>query len=223
MTAVQSPTLVFLLDVDNTLLDNDHVKEAIADAVEKDIGPERAARFWQLYEVVRRETGYVDFPTTVTRLSGQLGDPSIADQLNNLLQRFPFKDYLYPHALDTIGYLNTLGDAVILSDGDSVFQPFKIKESGIEAAVSGRVLVYVHKEEELEHVFEAYPADHYEAVDDKPRIVSALEKACPTTFTTVLVEQGKYARDAGYAPPPDYVIPAIGDLRGFNREQFLNA
>jgi FMN phosphatase YigB (HAD superfamily) len=139
-----------------------------------------------------------------------------------MLDNFPFRDYLYPHALDTIDYLNTIGEPVILSDGDPTFQPLKISKSGIAAAVHGRVLVVVHKEDELDKVFDRYPAGHYVAVDDKPRIVAALERECPTTFTTVLVEQGKYAEEDHYTPAPDIVVAAIADLRDISRAEFLH-
>ncbi|MDQ2743811.1 MAG: HAD family hydrolase, partial [Chloroflexota bacterium] len=129
---------------------------------------------------------------------------------------------LYPHVLETLAYLKTLGTTVILSDGDSVFQPLKIKESGLAAAVDDHVLVYVHKEQELAKVFAAYPADHYVAVDDKPRILDALERDCPTTFTTILVRQGKYATEADQVSlKPDYAIEHIGELRDFLRDQFF--
>lgn len=217
----QENGIVFLLDVDNTLLDNDKLKSDISDNLERLVGPERAHRFWQLYEQVREEEDYVDYPTTVERMEKEYNDPALGRQLNDLLDRIAFKSYLYPHVLDTIAYLETLGTVTILSDGDSVFQPRKIRESGLEEAVHGNVMVYVHKEQELKHVFARYAARHYVAVDDKPRIVSALERDCPEKFTTILILQGKYARQGELEPKPDYVLPHIGDLRHFTREQFL--
>jgi FMN phosphatase YigB (HAD superfamily) len=216
--AVAQP-LAFLLDVDNTLLDNDAAKTAIAAEVEHLLGSDEAARFWRVYEDVRAEEGFVDFPATVARVSG--GNQAVARQLTRLLYDFPFERYLYPHALEAIAYLNTLGETVVLSDGDQTFQLHKIRESGIAAAVKNRVLIVVHKEDELDRVFAAYPARHYVAVDDKPRIVSALERACPTTFTTILVEQGKYAAEGLSRPLPDIIVPTIGDLREISEEEFL--
>jgi hypothetical protein len=214
--------LVFVLDVDNTLLNNDEAKAGISARVEQLEGPRRAHRFWELYELVRDEKGYVDFPTTVVRLAEEEGDPALRETLSRMLDNFPFRDYLYPHALDTIAYLNSIGEATVVSDGDPAFQPHKIKESGIAEAVNGRVLVVVHKEEELDKVFGAFPARHYVAIDDKPRIISALERYCPTTFTTILVEQGKYAAESRYQPIPDITVASIADVRAITRSEFLH-
>jgi FMN phosphatase YigB (HAD superfamily) len=214
-------TLVFLLDVDNTLLDNDRIKFDLAERIEELIGPERARRFWEIYEEVRHEQDFVDFPTTVSRLAKEYQDPETGRWLNRLLDTWPFRSYLYPHVLETMDYLKRLGKVVILSDGDSVFQPLKIRNSGLEEAADGNVLVYVHKEAELPKVFARYPANHYVVVDDKPRIIAALEQHCPSTFTTVLVLQGKYAHDNAVSPKPDYVTAHIADLRNFTRAEFL--
>jgi FMN phosphatase YigB (HAD superfamily) len=211
--------LVFLLDVDNTLLDNDRLKADLAARIEQAVGRETASQFWDTYEQVRADGDFVDFPETIRRMVEESGDDGLARTLESIVYHVPFKEYLYPHAIETIEYLNSLGEAVILSDGDPVFQPLKIRESGLETAVCGRVLVYVHKEDELPNVFAAYPADHYVMVDDKPRIVSAFEQCCPTTFTTVLVLQGKYAQAADPNPRPDYVIGHIADLRGFSAQE----
>lgn len=215
-------TLTFLLDVDNTLLNNDQLKADVARDLEHRLGPERSARFWALYEEVREDEDFVDYPRTVERLGMEYHDLEMARDLHHLLRTLPFRRYLYPHVLETIAHLTTIGTVVILSDGDTVFQPLKIRESGLEAAVDGHVLIYVHKEDELDAVFAAYPADHYVMVDDKPRILAALERCCPAEFTTVLVSQGKYAHES--APPaPDYVVEHIADLRTFTRPQFFAA
>jgi FMN phosphatase YigB (HAD superfamily) len=214
-------SLAFLLDVDNTLLDNDRLKEDLAAHLDQELDPERAARFWQIYEDVRHQRDYVDYPHTVELFTAEYGDPELGRQVRALLDDIPFARYLYPGALDTIAYLKTLGTVIILSDGDDVFQAYKIKQSGLRGAVDGHVLIYVHKEQELPNVFLAYPAGHYVAVDDKPRIVSALELSCPTEFTTVLVLQGKYALDRDVTPQPDYVVPHIADLQKMTREDFL--
>lgn len=213
--------LVFLLDVDNTLIDNDRLKSDLADRIEQMIGQEKSRRFWEIYEQVRDETEVVNFPETIGRFIARYGDEALRQNLTHLIDVIPFKSYLYPHVLETIAYLKTLGETVILSDGDTVFQPHKIRESGLERAVDGKVLVFVHKEDELPQVFAAYPADHYVAVDDKPRIVSALEELCPSEFTTVLVLQGKYARSETPEPRPDYAVEHVADLRHFSEEQFV--
>lgn len=214
-------TLTFLLDVDNTLIDNDQIKVDIDARLRDAIGSEETSRFWELYEEVRKEEDYVDFPRTVQRMVDEYNDPGLGRRLTELLDSFPFKKYLYPGVFPTLQHLQTLGTTVILSDGDSAFQPHKIQASGLSEAVGQRVLVYVHKEAQLQAVFQKYPADHYVAVDDKPRITSALERECPTLFTTVLVLQGKYAHPDEFEPRPDYVVPHIADLQQFTREQFL--
>ncbi len=216
-----TPALVFLLDVDNTLLDNDRAKEGINAEVKDILGPDGAREFWDLYEQVRADRGYVDFPATVSRMSAGHGGKRTRERLMNMLDSFPFRRYLYPHALDTIAYLATLGEPVVLSDGDPNFQRHKIEASGIGEAVDGRVMVVAHKELELDRVFARFPARHYVAIDDKPRIVSALEKECPSTFTTVLVEQGKYAAETDPGPAPDITVARIGDVREIGQREFL--
>ncbi|HLJ68597.1 MAG TPA: HAD family hydrolase [Chloroflexota bacterium] len=219
--AAHAVSITFLLDVDNTLLDNDGLKDHIAREIVRLAGTASAARFWQMYEAVRSEEDYVDYPTTVRRWAEEVGNPILGRQVNDMLEQLPFTEYLYPHALETIAHLRTLGTVAILSDGDQEFQPLKIRRSGLAAAVEGRVMIFVHKENELPAVFARYPAGHYVAVDDKPRIVSALERLCPVTFTTVLVLQGRYAEAGPSNPPPDLIVSHIGDLRHFGREQFF--
>lgn len=217
----QRTSLVFLLDVDNTLLDNDRLKEDLAEKLQQMLGSERAARFWDLYEEVRRERDYVDYPHTIERWAEEYRDSTMGRRLTELLDNWPFADYVYPHVFETIDHLKSLGTVAILSDGDSVFQPRKIANSGLQKAVDGNVLIYVHKELELPGVFARYPADHYVVVDDKARILSVLERECPSEFTTVLVLQGKYAHPDEYSPRADIVVSRIGDLRTFTREQLV--
>ena len=214
-------SIVFLLDVDNTLLDNDRLKEDLQRRFLGLLGQERSDRFWQIYEEVRRDEDYVDYPLTFKRMAEEQNDPELRTSLETVLEGLQFSSYLYPGVLGMLAYLRTLGTTVILSDGDQAFQPYKIRYSGLERAVDGRVLIYVHKEQELPRVFAHFPADHYVAVDDKPRILAALETECPTTFTTVLVLQGKYAVPGPSTPAPDYVIDRIAALHSFSKERFL--
>ena len=211
--------VVFLLDVDNTLLDNDRLKEHIDTEVVALVGPERARRFWELYEIVRHERDVVDYLETVRRWVVELDDPAGGERLMHMLERLPFRDFLFPHVFATIDHLWTMGIVAILSDGDQTFQRLKIRDSGLEKAVRGNVLITVHKEQELPEVFRLYPAAHYVVVDDKPGILAALERDCPTTFTTILVMQGRYATASEFDPKPDYVVSRIGDVRSFNEKQ----
>ena len=204
--------LVFLLDVDNTLLDNDALKAEIGSRIRALVGRELADRFWDLYEEVRQEKDYVDYPETVSRFIGQYGAAARGAELRAIFDSLPFSRFLYPGVLETIRHLWTLGTVAILSDGDPVFQPQKIKKSGLEDAVKGNVMIFVHKELQLSDVFARYPANHYVIVDDKARILSWLEAKAPATFTTVFVLQGHYAQEGEFQPPPDIAIAHISDL-----------
>jgi FMN phosphatase YigB (HAD superfamily) len=214
--------LVFLLDVDNTLLDNDALKAEIAARIEALVGRQLADGFWELYEEVRRDKDYVDYPETISRFIHKYHAAAKGDRLQAIFDSLPFATFLYPGVLQTLQYLWSLGTAAILSDGDPVFQPQKIKKSGLEDAVKGNVMIYVHKELQLPNVFERYPAKHYVIVDDKARILSVLEANSPVIFTTVFVLQGHYAQEGESQPPPDIVIQRISDLGVLSKEQFMN-
>ena len=204
---------VFLVDVDNTLLDNDQVRVELEVAIIGAVGPARASRFWELYEQVRAELDLVNFPETLERFSRECDDLACLAQVSEVLYPFPFADCLYPGALDAIAHLKSLGTAVILSDGDQLFQRHKIRVAGIEAAVDQQVLVYVHKEQEREDIRRRFPANHYVILDDKPRIHAGMKRAFGAEITTVLVNQGSYARAGqGDGDRADLVIESIGDV-----------
>ena len=214
--------LVFLLDVDNTLLDNDFVKDDLGRRMQGFLPPADGARFWDLYESIRHERDVVDFPLTLERFHDGFKDEPIYNRLCHLLNDYRFDRHLYPHALDTIHHLRTLGQTVVVSDGDTVFQPRKIAEAGITEAVGGQVFIYTHKEKSIAEVVERVPADRYIMVDDKRRILAALKSAYPDRFGTVHVVQGHYAHaDPDLKPEPDLEVPAIADLRAYGKEAFL--
>jgi FMN phosphatase YigB (HAD superfamily) len=219
---VKKDKLVFLLDVDNTLLDNDRLKDDFVLRSRDLLGEVGANRFWQMYEEVRQEEGYVDYPAAARRLDAETGEASASQLLLDMMESTDFAPYLYPEALSTIRHLESLGTPAILSDGDRVFQPLKIRRSGLEAAVEGRVLITVHKESELPRVFERFPADHYVFVEDKPRILSMLAARGSSRFTTVWVLQGHYALEGQCDPPPDYTVRDIGDLFDFKLDDFVS-
>jgi len=207
--------LVFLLDVDNTLVDNDRVAADLKCHLDAAFGPERGGRYWQIYEELRRELGYADYLGALQRYRIEnLRDPRML-ALSLYLTDYPFANRLYPQSLDAIDRLRGWGRVVILSDGDVVFQPRKIYRSGLWEAVEGHVLLYIHKEEMLDDVIAQYPADHYVMVDDKIRILTAMKNAWGARLTTVFVRQGHYAADANTTaayPPADVTIERIGDL-----------
>ncbi len=205
---------VFLIDVDNTLLDNDRVIADLRAALKRDVGEEREQRYWEIFEEHRRELGYADYLGTLQRF--RLEDPHDPSLLaiSSFLVNYPFRDRVYPGALDVLAHLSKWGKTVILTDGDVVFQPLKIERSGLFAAVDGRVLLYVHKEQELDEVERRYPADEYILVDDKIHILSAVKSIWGDRVTTVFPKQGHYALDPDVAkyPAPDFTVNQIADL-----------
>ena len=207
--------VVFLLDCDNTLLDNDLVEDDLRDHLAREFGVESRDRYWAIFEQLRAELGYADYLGTLQRYRlGDLSDPRLL-LMSSFLVDYPFAGRLYPGALDVIRHLQTTGLTVILSDGDVVFQPRKIQRSGLSAAVEGRVLIYIHKEQMLEAVAKRYPARHYFMVDDKLRILSVMKKQWEDRLTTVFPRQGHYALDRKNIiayPPADLTVERIGDL-----------
>jgi FMN phosphatase YigB (HAD superfamily) len=217
--------LVFLLDVDNTLLDNDRVTSDLKRYLENEIGTERQKRYWEIFEQLRSELGYADYLGALQRYRVENPHDMNLLRVSWFLTRYPFANRLYPESLDVVEKLRQWGPAVILSDGDVVFQPRKIERSGLLDVVDA-VLIYVHKEMELEDVERRYPADHYVMVDDKLRLLAAIKSHWGSRVTTVFPRQGHYARDDEAAkryPPADIAIDRIGELLGVDRARLLEA
>jgi len=210
-----SSKVVFLLDVDDTLLDNDRFGADLAAHLQRDFGPDGQARYHAIYESRRTELGYADYLGAAQAFREHCEDEAALLRLSAFLLDYPFADRLYPRALEALAHLARLSTTGILSDGDIIFQPRKIQRSGLWEAVDGRVLVYVHKERMLHAVQRRLPADHYVMVDDKPQLLAAMKRELGTRLTTVFVRQGHYAaaaRDTPFGPPPDRVIDDIGEL-----------
>lgn len=209
--------VVFLLDVDNTLLDNDRVAQDLQLHIEEAVGAECQARYWAIFEQLRAELGYADYLGALQRYRLEHPrDPQIV-AISLFLLNYPFADRLYPRAMEVIDRLRRHGRVVILTDGDAVFQPRKVERSGLWDAVSGHVLIYIHKEQMLDDVEDRYPSRHYVLVDDKRRILTAVKQAWGARVTTVFPRQGHYAHEAGLEaryPPADVTIAGIGDLAG---------
>jgi FMN phosphatase YigB (HAD superfamily) len=206
---------VFLLDVDNTLIDNDRVVEDLMSYLDTNFGRERRDTYKTLFEELRDEVGYADYLGALQRYRMlDIDDPHMLE-ISTFLIDYPFHTRLFPGALDVIRMLSTIGTPVVLSDGDVVFQPRKIKKSGIWDAVGGRVLIYIHKEHKLASMKERFPSAHYVMIDDKVRILHAMKSALGGGLTTIFPRQGHYAKDpkelAKY-PSPDISIDSIGDL-----------
>ena len=216
-----SGDLVFLLDVDNTLLDNDRVKTDIGSAVARLVAADRASRFWSLYEDVRREEGVVNFPETLRRFRRAFPDESRAEDVDRAVLGVPFERYLYPRAMDVIAWLWALGDVAILSDGDRVYQPAKIARAGLLLATRGNVLVYEHKEDHLAEVQRRFPARHYAHIDDRAALLARTKNGLGSRATTIHVRQGHYASEPPSGPPPDLAVDGIADLIGVEPARFV--
>jgi FMN phosphatase YigB (HAD superfamily) len=206
---------VFLFDVDNTLLDNDRVTADLRRHLEAEVGAERARRYWEIFEEIRSELGYADYLGALQRYRLEHPhDPKLV-AVSSFLIRYPFANRLFPGSIDAVERVQQWGPAVILSDGDVVFQPHKVFRSGLYEVFNGNVLIYIHKEEELADVEQRFPAEHYVVVDDKLRILSAIKNIWRSRVTTVFVRQGHYAHDpkvlAQY-PAADVSIERIGEL-----------
>jgi len=215
--------IVFLFDVDNTLLDNDRVTADLKHHLEMEVGHEGAQCYWNHFEQLREELGYADYLGALQRYrSENPHDPRLL-MVSRFLIDYPFADRLFPNSLDVVERVKKWGPAVILSDGDVVFQPLKVERSGLFDAVNGNVLIYVHKEQELDDVTERFPADHYVMVDDKLRILAAIKKIWGRRVTTVFVRQGHYALDQKILatfPAADASIERIGDLLNHDPANF---
>ena len=207
--------VVFLLDCDNTLLDNDRVAEDLRDHLAREFGSASRDRYWAILEQLRGELGYVDYLGALQRYRLEDISDTRVLLMSSFLVDYPFASRLYPGALDVIRHLRTWGLTVILSDGDVVFQPRKIQRSGLWAAVEGRVLIYIHKEQMLDPVAARYPARHYVMIDDKLRILAMIKKVWRDRVTTVFPRQGHYAHDRHTLtvyPAADLTVERIGDL-----------
>ena len=216
--------IVFLVDCDNTLLDNDRLQADLRDHLARQNGADSRDRYWAIFEALRSELGYADYLGALQRYRlGDMNDPRLL-LMSSYLVDYPFADRLYEGSLAAIAHLRRLGPTVILSDGDVVFQPRKIQRSGLWDAVDGRVLIYIHKEQMLDAVAQRFPARHYVMVDDKLRILAAMKDAWGDRLTTVFARQGHYAFDPGNVaayPPAELSVDRIGDLGNHALAAFL--
>lgn len=213
----QTHEIVFLFDVDNTLLDNDHVVADLGAYLDKQFGHERREHYFAIFEELRQQLGYADYLGALQRYRiAHPTDPGLL-KVSSFLVDYPFANRLFPNSLDAVAHCQKWGPAVVLSDGDVVFQPRKVERSGIYEAVEGRVLIYIHKEQMLADVEARYPAKHYVLVDDKVRILTAVKQIWKDKLTSVFPRQGHYAMDAASVrsyPTPDITVERIGDLVG---------
>jgi len=204
--------IVFLVDVDNTLLDNDRIQDDLKRHLEREFGAACRDRYWTILEALFVELGYRDYLGALQRYRAEHPQDIHLVSMSSYLVDYPFANRLFPGALDVLERFRAWGPTVILSDGDVVFQPRKVERSGISEAVDGHVLIYIHKEKALDDVEQRYPAQHYVLVDDKPRILAAVKEAWGERVTTIFPRQGQYARDAKAYRPADVTVERIGDL-----------
>ena len=220
----ETPSVVFLFDVDNTLVDNDRVQAHLKEHLAQTYGAATRDRYWEILEELREKLGYVDYLGALERYRIEaLHRPEVL-RMSSWLVDYPFADRLYPGALDAVKRVQQWGTPVVLSDGDAVFQPRKVERSGLWHAFDGRVLIYIHKEQELDDVARLYPADHYVMIDDKLRILSTVKKIWGERVTTVFPKQGHYAFDPDIlaeCPPADIELAKIGDLVAYDLPALL--
>jgi FMN phosphatase YigB (HAD superfamily) len=211
--------LVFLVDVDNTLVDNDGIQQDLKDHLEQTYGVAARDRYWRILEDLMVELGYRDYIGALQNFRVEHPREVELLAMSSYLMDYPFAERVYPNALDVLKRLRSLAPTVILSDGDVVFQPRKVEHAGLAKIADGNVLIYIHKEEALEDVERRFPAEHYVLVDDKLRILDAVKQVWGERVTTVLPRQGQYAHDAkvlSALPPADITIERIGDLLDYD-------
>jgi FMN phosphatase YigB (HAD superfamily) len=218
-------SLVTLFDVDNTLLDNDRVVADLMRHMDQELGRERQQHYWEIFEALRQELGYADYLGALQRYRTRYPRDTHVLTVSRFLVNYPFANRLFPESLDVVDRARQWGPAVILSDGDVVFQPRKIERSGLLESVDHHILVYVHKEQELEDVERRYPAERYVMVDDKLWLLHAIKQHWGARVTTVWPRQGHYVTDARVPtlPPPDVTLGRIGELLAWDGERLLQA
>ena len=217
---------MYLFDVDNTLVDNDRIQADMASHLERAIGAERNRLYWELFEELRKQLGYADYLGALQRYRIDFPRDFHILEVSDYLINYPFANRLYPNSLDVVERCGQAGGTVIVSDGDVVFQPLKVRRSGLHEAFGGNVLIYIHKELELEDIAARYPAAHYVLIDDKVRILSAVKQVWGNRVTTVFPRQGHYALDpvevAKY-PVPDVTIERVGELIDYDLKTLVSA
>jgi hypothetical protein len=218
--------LVLLFDVDNTLLDNDRVQADLDVYLGVEYGSAARNRYWEIFEALRSELGYADYLGALERYRLEaMHDPRLL-RMSNWLVDYPFDQRLYRGALDAVNHARQFGPVVILSDGDAVFQPRKVERSGLWRAFDGQVLIYIHKESELDDVERLYPAKHYVMIDDKLRILDAMKTTWGARLTTVFPRQGHYATDpailAAYSHG-EIELKRIADLTEHDFSEYLKS
>lgn len=226
MAADKRVKIVFLFDVDNTLVDNDRIAGDLRRHLRNRVGEGSEERYWEIFESLRTELGYADYLGALQRYRIERPHDSKLLEVSHFMVNYPFANRLFPESLDAVEYAKKYGRAVILSDGDVVFQPRKVDRSGLYETFEGHVLIYIHKEEELDDVEAKYPADHYVLVDDKVRILAAIKKHWGKRVTTIFPRQGHYAHDEKLVSQytrPDITLDRIGEFTRYTLDEMVKA
>ena len=222
----RSRNIVFFFDVDNTLLNNDHVIEDLQEFLRSEVGVKKCQRYWSIFERRRDELGYADYLGALQQYRTEHPHDMHLLAVSRYLIDYPFANRLFPNSLDVLQYAKRLGRVSLLTDGDVVFQPHKVQRSGLNEVVQGNVLIYVHKEKELADVEARYPANHYIVVDDKLVLLTAIKRSWGERVTTVFPRQGHYALDSrilSACPPADVTIERIGELLNYSLKELVRA
>jgi FMN phosphatase YigB (HAD superfamily) len=222
----QPHPLVFLVDVDNTLVDNDGIQQDLKDHLERTYGVAARDRYWRILEDLMVELGYRDYIGALQKFRVEHPREMELLAMSSYLMDYPFAERLYPNALEVLKRLRSVAPTALLTDGDVVFQPRKVEHAGLAKVADGNVLIYIHKEEALEDVERRFPAEHYVLIDDKLRILDAVKQVWGERVTTVLPRQGQYAHDAkviSALPPADVTIERIGDLLQYDLARLRTA
>jgi FMN phosphatase YigB (HAD superfamily) len=215
--SVERADVAFLVDVDNTLLDNGVVVADLRRQLRETLGSDAERRYWEIFEELFRDPGFADYLGALQRYGLEHPRDPRLFEIALFFLNYPFAERLYPHAIDVIAALRSRGLVAIVSDGDVIFQPYKVKRSGLWGAAAGRVLIYIHKELMLDDIERRCPARRYVMVDDKIYVLAAIKAIWKERVTTVFVRQGHYALDPAIvaaSPPADVTVDSIGDLLG---------
>ncbi|WP_158744178.1 HAD family hydrolase [Acidisphaera sp. L21] len=212
---METAPLVFLVDVDNTLLDNDQFQDALKAHIAKVSGPAARDRYWEIQEHLFHSLGYRDYLGAFQTYRLERPEDVDAIWLSLFVVDFPYATLLYPGALELIAALRKLGRVVALTDGDAVFQPRKLQGAGLIEPLDRHIMICVHKEAEVAEIERRYPAERYVVIDDKIRLLTAFKKVWGNKVMTVFPRQGQFGLDTKVIaanPPADIDVDRIAQL-----------
>jgi len=207
---MKKPTL-FLVDLDNTLLNNDAVKAEIRKSLITVLGQSDAQHFWDHYNAIRTKTNLVDFPSAIKKYCEEKNAKTCDIRLKKIFHSINFKQALYPNVENVLNHLKTKGEVALFTEGDMIYQKVKIEKSGVGAMVN-HIYHFEHKLEHFEAIKKKFHTYHIVVIDDRSETLMKLKALYPE-ITIVEVCQGHYS-DVDHKPHPelDKTIESIGDL-----------